>query len=481
VDMCYMLQRTQQTLAFARRERAAAEAAAVGAVGVADALGALAGVRDLEGPLLADTWEEAMRECRTGSLAERAFLAAEALRLLFPAGAGFPEWLPLVGLLHPLGMLLHHDATYGAPFWLGVGESHPVGCAFDAAVYASSLFTGNPDHHPLASCVHAVHTFLAEGAPGAGSPERRGFWGAGGAPARAAIWGPEGDLVAARQRAGGVAAGRVAARASQDGKSGARASLDTERGSLETQDVGSPRPARGPHAGGGAPGGGVEELARCGPYRPGCGLGAVAMSWGPCEYLDVALGRSGSALPAAARWLLRHQRFESLGAPGGGRGAGGGFPGEDPAPGPYQHLLSGEDEAAATWLVGAGRARAPGEHGPWCPRPGLLDLTGRRDSPWARQLLGDVRARSPLFRSGLHFYEDAIAAGLRGDPDDRPDAPAGLRQTVSLYRGLLCRYLPGRAGPGGAVPARGGGPAGWGPGDAGEALRAGLPPATLLL
>lgn len=40
---------------------------------------------------------------------------------------GNPDWLPLVGLIHALGMMLFHPALYDAPRWLSIGESYPVG------------------------------------------------------------------------------------------------------------------------------------------------------------------------------------------------------------------------------------------------------------------------------------------------------------------------------------------------------------------
>ena len=66
-----------------------------------------------------------------------ALQTAEALR-----ADGQPRWLVLTGLLHDLGKLL---CLFGEPQWAVVGDTFPVGCAFDARVVHADLFAENPD------------------------------------------------------------------------------------------------------------------------------------------------------------------------------------------------------------------------------------------------------------------------------------------------------------------------------------------------
>ena len=53
-----------------------------------------------------------------------------------------PRWLVLTGLLHDLGKIL---CLFGEPQWAVVGDTFPVGCAFDARVVHADLFAENPD------------------------------------------------------------------------------------------------------------------------------------------------------------------------------------------------------------------------------------------------------------------------------------------------------------------------------------------------
>jgi inositol oxygenase len=66
-----------------------------------------------------------------------AFQTAEALR-----ADGRPRWLVLTGLLHDLGKVL---CLFGEPQWAVVGDTFPVGCAFDARIVHADLFGANPD------------------------------------------------------------------------------------------------------------------------------------------------------------------------------------------------------------------------------------------------------------------------------------------------------------------------------------------------
>jgi inositol oxygenase len=66
-----------------------------------------------------------------------AFQTAEAMR-----AASEPRVLVLTGLLHDLGKIL---CLFGEPQWAVVGDTFPVGCAFDAKVVHPELFDENPD------------------------------------------------------------------------------------------------------------------------------------------------------------------------------------------------------------------------------------------------------------------------------------------------------------------------------------------------
>ena len=59
-------------------------------------------------------------------------------------------WLPLVGLIHDLGKILVLPEFGAEPQWASVGDTFPVGCAFDKTVVRHDLFRENPDNsNPL--------------------------------------------------------------------------------------------------------------------------------------------------------------------------------------------------------------------------------------------------------------------------------------------------------------------------------------------
>ncbi|MEE2777920.1 MAG: inositol oxygenase family protein, partial [Acidobacteriota bacterium] len=64
---------------------------------------------------------------------------AEAIR-----GDGHPDWFVLTGLVHDLGKVL---CLWGEPQWAVVGDTFPVGCAFDERVVYQELFAHNPDSY----------------------------------------------------------------------------------------------------------------------------------------------------------------------------------------------------------------------------------------------------------------------------------------------------------------------------------------------
>ena len=71
-----------------------------------------------------------------------AFQTAEALRK-----DGCPRWLIITGFIHDLGKMLY---KFGEPQWAVVGDTFPVGCAFDKEIVFHDFFIDNPDsQNPL--------------------------------------------------------------------------------------------------------------------------------------------------------------------------------------------------------------------------------------------------------------------------------------------------------------------------------------------
>jgi inositol oxygenase len=68
---------------------------------------------------------------------DHALQTAEALR-----AGGAPRWLVLTGFVHDLGKVL---CLFGEPQWAVVGDTFPVGCAFDPRIVHADLFAANPD------------------------------------------------------------------------------------------------------------------------------------------------------------------------------------------------------------------------------------------------------------------------------------------------------------------------------------------------
>lgn len=71
---------------------------------------------------------------------EHLLQSAEAIRR-----DGKPRWMQLTGLIHDLGKLLYFFDARGQ--WDVVGDTFPVGCAFDdRIIYGSESFVDNPDY-----------------------------------------------------------------------------------------------------------------------------------------------------------------------------------------------------------------------------------------------------------------------------------------------------------------------------------------------
>lgn len=71
---------------------------------------------------------------------EHLLQSAEAIRR-----DGKPRWMQLTGLIHDLGKLLYFFGAQGQ--WDVVGDTFPVGCAFDERIIYPETFKGNPDYN----------------------------------------------------------------------------------------------------------------------------------------------------------------------------------------------------------------------------------------------------------------------------------------------------------------------------------------------
>ncbi len=75
---------------------------------------------------------------------------AEAIR-----AAGHPRWLQLTGFIHDLGKVL---CTYDEPQWAVVGDTFPLGCAFDERIIYAEFFAQNPDQkNPAYQTEHGIY------------------------------------------------------------------------------------------------------------------------------------------------------------------------------------------------------------------------------------------------------------------------------------------------------------------------------------
>ncbi|KAJ8129806.1 hypothetical protein O1611_g3824 [Lasiodiplodia mahajangana] len=91
--------------------------------------------------------------------------SAEAIRK-----DGKPRWMQLTGLIHDLGKLLFFYGSEGQ--WDVVGDTFPVGCAFDERIIYPGSFTDNPDiHDPIYSTKYGIYS------PGCGLDNIMLSWG----------------------------------------------------------------------------------------------------------------------------------------------------------------------------------------------------------------------------------------------------------------------------------------------------------------
>ncbi|RYP93630.1 hypothetical protein DL770_000262 [Monosporascus sp. CRB-9-2] len=91
--------------------------------------------------------------------------SAEAIRR-----DGKPRWMQLTGLIHDLGKLLYFYGSEGQ--WDVVGDTFPVGCAFDEKIIYPGSFAANPDTQaPIYSTKNGIY------APGCGLDNVMLSWG----------------------------------------------------------------------------------------------------------------------------------------------------------------------------------------------------------------------------------------------------------------------------------------------------------------
>ncbi|KAB2029059.1 hypothetical protein ES319_D05G137500v1 [Gossypium barbadense] len=74
---------------------------------------------------------------------EHLLQTAEAIRKDYPN----EDWMHLTGLIHDLGKVLLHPGFGELPQWAVVGDTFPVGCAFDKSIVHHKYFEENPDYH----------------------------------------------------------------------------------------------------------------------------------------------------------------------------------------------------------------------------------------------------------------------------------------------------------------------------------------------
>ncbi|XP_023756168.1 inositol oxygenase 1 [Lactuca sativa] len=74
---------------------------------------------------------------------EHLLQTAEAIRKDYPN----QDWLHLTALIHDLGKVLLHPSFGELPQWAVVGDTFPVGCAFDKSIVHKKYFVENPDYN----------------------------------------------------------------------------------------------------------------------------------------------------------------------------------------------------------------------------------------------------------------------------------------------------------------------------------------------
>lgn len=99
---------------------------------------------------------------------EHLLQSAEAIRR-----DGKPRWMQITGLIHDLGkLMLFFPELETQGQWDVVGDTFPVGCAFDERIIYPDTFAANPDSRdPVYSTKHGIYT------PGCGLDNVMLSWG----------------------------------------------------------------------------------------------------------------------------------------------------------------------------------------------------------------------------------------------------------------------------------------------------------------
>ncbi|PIN14348.1 Aldehyde reductase [Handroanthus impetiginosus] len=85
---------------------------------------------------------------------EHLLQTAEAIRKDYPN----EDWLHLTALIHDLGKVLLLPSFGGLPQWAVVGDTFPLGCAFDESIVHHKYFKGNPDtYNPVYNTKNGVY------------------------------------------------------------------------------------------------------------------------------------------------------------------------------------------------------------------------------------------------------------------------------------------------------------------------------------
>ncbi|KAL3500642.1 hypothetical protein ACH5RR_039735 [Cinchona calisaya] len=86
---------------------------------------------------------------------EHLLQSAEAIRRDYPD----QDWLHLTALIHDLGKILLHPKFGEQPQWSVVGDTFPLGCAFDDSIVHHKHFKDNPDSkNPIYSTKLGIYT-----------------------------------------------------------------------------------------------------------------------------------------------------------------------------------------------------------------------------------------------------------------------------------------------------------------------------------
>ncbi|KAL2761027.1 hypothetical protein ACRALDRAFT_1045827 [Sodiomyces alcalophilus JCM 7366] len=141
VKSFYAEQHQKQTVAFnlAAREKFAIDTSPTPSVAPRDEMTVWEAMEKL------DTLVDASDPDTDLSQIQHLLQTAEAMRR-----DGKPRWMQVTGLVHDLGKLLYFYGAEGQ--WDVVGDTFPVGCAFDHRIVLPETFAANPDaSHPVYS------------------------------------------------------------------------------------------------------------------------------------------------------------------------------------------------------------------------------------------------------------------------------------------------------------------------------------------